>query len=193
MTGDKILFKRVTKIDGGSVKFGDESKGKIFGTGTVPFNNNCDIIEVYLIDGLNYNLLSISQLYDSGSFRVYNKRTLCVEESVHVIFDENNSSSEKEIIASDEDQAQEIQETSKCQKSTNGSNVVIESTNETSNNPPEPPKESTTHIVHPNEWRSELEYPQKFIIRDPSKGMKTRGALKKKANIALISQIEPKK
>nr|XP_033516484.1 uncharacterized protein LOC117280838 [Nicotiana tomentosiformis] len=36
-------------------------------------------------------------------------------------------------------------------------------------------------------------YPQKFIIGDPSEGMKTRGALKKKANVARISQIKPKK
>nr|XP_009795078.1 PREDICTED: uncharacterized protein LOC104241824 [Nicotiana sylvestris] len=227
ITGDKNLFKEVTKIDGRNVKFGDDSKGKIIGTRTVPFNNNCDITEVYLIDRLKYNLLSISQLCDSRwsylltsisddpwlwhrklgyasmhlteklskheSSRVYNKCTLCVEESAYVIFDENNSSAEKGITAGDEDQAQEIQETSKSQKSTNGSEVVIESTNKTSNNPPEPLKESTTHIVHLNEWRSELEYPQKFIIGDPSEGMKTKRALKKKANVALISQIEPNK
>jgi len=66
MTGDKYLFKEVTKISGGSVKFGDDSKGKIVGTSIVPFNNNCYITEVYLVDGLNYNLLSISQLGDSG-------------------------------------------------------------------------------------------------------------------------------
>ncbi|XP_070019757.1 uncharacterized protein [Nicotiana sylvestris] len=65
MTGDKNLFKEVTKINGGSVKFGDDSKGKIVGTGTVPFNNNYDITEVYLVDGLIYNLLSISQLCNS--------------------------------------------------------------------------------------------------------------------------------
>ncbi|XP_070032103.1 uncharacterized mitochondrial protein AtMg00820-like [Nicotiana tomentosiformis] len=56
-------------------------------------------------------------------------------------------------------------------------------------------KESTTHTIEtsPNEWKSEPEYPQKFIIGDPSEGMKNRGALKKKENVALISQIEPKK
>ncbi|XP_019241554.1 PREDICTED: uncharacterized protein LOC109221530 [Nicotiana attenuata] len=63
---DKNLFKEVTKINGGSVKFRDDSRGKIVGTGTIPFNNNCDITEVYLVDSLNYNLLSISQLCDSG-------------------------------------------------------------------------------------------------------------------------------
>ncbi|XP_019224664.1 PREDICTED: uncharacterized protein LOC109206300 [Nicotiana attenuata] len=66
----------VTMIDGGSVKFGDDSRGKIVGTETVPFNNNCDIAEVYLVDGLNYNLLIISQLCDSG-YEVKFKRTGC--------------------------------------------------------------------------------------------------------------------
>nr|XP_016476032.1 PREDICTED: uncharacterized protein LOC107797643 [Nicotiana tabacum] len=60
MTSDKNLFKEVTKINGENVKFGDDSKEKIIGTGTVPFKNNYDITEVYLVDGLNYNLLSIS-------------------------------------------------------------------------------------------------------------------------------------
>nr|XP_016458367.1 PREDICTED: uncharacterized protein LOC107782049 [Nicotiana tabacum] len=76
---DKNLFKEDTKIDGGSVKFGDDSKGKIVGTGTIPFNNNCDITEVYLVDGLNYNLLSISQLYDSR-YEVKFKKTGCAIE-----------------------------------------------------------------------------------------------------------------
>ncbi|XP_019259941.1 PREDICTED: uncharacterized protein LOC109237977 [Nicotiana attenuata] len=91
-------------------------------------------------------------------------------ESVHVIFDENNTLAEKGIIAGDEDQTQEILETSKSQESTNKSDGVIESTNETSNSQPESLKELTTHIVCPNEWRSEPEYPQKFIMGDPSEG-----------------------
>ncbi|XP_075077291.1 uncharacterized protein LOC142164027 [Nicotiana tabacum] len=79
MTCNKNLFKEVIKINGGSVKFGDYSKGKIVGTGTVPFNNNCDITEVYLVDGLNYNLLSISQLCDSW-YEIKFKNTGCAIE-----------------------------------------------------------------------------------------------------------------
>nr|XP_033510075.1 uncharacterized protein LOC117274823 [Nicotiana tomentosiformis] len=109
--GDKNLFKEVTKINSENVKFGDDSKEKIFGTGTVSFGNNCDITEVYLVDGLNYNLLSISQLCDSG-YEVKFKKTECAIE------DETG---------------------------------------------------------------------------DPREGMKIRGSLKKKANIALISQVKPKK
>nr|XP_009587980.1 uncharacterized protein LOC104085607 [Nicotiana tomentosiformis]XP_016507706.1 PREDICTED: uncharacterized protein LOC107825371 [Nicotiana tabacum] len=141
MTGDKNLFKEITKINGGSVKFGDDLKGKIVGTGTVPFNKNCNITEVYVVDGLNYNFLSISQLCDSR-YEVKVKKKGCAIE--------------------DESEAQ------------------IESTTPTS-------------ITRPNEWKSEPEYPQKFIIGDPIEGMKTRGTNKKKANLALISQIEPKK
>ncbi|XP_070055585.1 uncharacterized protein [Nicotiana tomentosiformis] len=70
------IFKEVIKINERSVKFGDDSKGKILGTGTVPFNNNCDISEIYLVDGLNYNLLSTSQLCDSG-YEVKFKKTGC--------------------------------------------------------------------------------------------------------------------
>ncbi|XP_019257780.1 PREDICTED: uncharacterized protein LOC109235997 [Nicotiana attenuata] len=76
MTGDKNLFKEVTKINGRNIKFGDDSKGKIVGTGTVPFGNNCDITEVYLVDGLNYNLLSITQLCES-IYEIKFKKTGC--------------------------------------------------------------------------------------------------------------------
>ncbi|XP_075096219.1 uncharacterized protein LOC142174339 [Nicotiana tabacum] len=71
--------------------------------------------------------------------------------------------------------------------------AATESTSENSSNMPDPQIKSTTNAVPPNEWRSEPEYPQKFIIGDPNEGIKTRASLKKKANIALISQIEPKK
>nr|XP_016471667.1 PREDICTED: uncharacterized protein LOC107793756 [Nicotiana tabacum] len=78
-TNDKNLFKEVTKINRENVKFGDDSKGKIVGTRSVLFNNNCDITEFYLVDGLHYNLLSISQLCDSG-YEVNFKKTDCAIE-----------------------------------------------------------------------------------------------------------------
>ncbi|XP_070034976.1 uncharacterized protein [Nicotiana tomentosiformis] len=132
---------------------------------------------------------------NSRSFRVYNKRTLSVEESMHVIFDDSNTMVGKGIIAGDEDISQEASQTNKSHKSTDSTDIVTESISEPVSNHTKPQKESTTPVVgtRPNEWRSEPEYPQKFIIGDPNGRMKTREALKKKANIALISQIEPKK
>lgn len=51
-------------------------KGKIIGIKIVSFSNMCDITDVYLMDGLNYNLLSISQLFDSR-YEVKLKKTRC--------------------------------------------------------------------------------------------------------------------
>ncbi|XP_009593492.1 uncharacterized protein [Nicotiana tomentosiformis] len=60
MTCDKQLFKTVTKLDGETVTFGDKSKGNVIGVGRVHFSSTCDVDEVYLVDELGYNLLSIS-------------------------------------------------------------------------------------------------------------------------------------
>nr|XP_009619215.1 uncharacterized protein LOC104111260 [Nicotiana tomentosiformis] len=202
MSGDKNLFKEVTKINGGNVKFGDDSRGKIVGTVTVPFSNNYDITEVYLVDGLNYNFLSISQLCDSG-YEVKFKKTICAieneaEESVHIIFDDNNSMTKKGDFAGDEEINQNQPKNSEQKTSEETTNKTIEipqSTNEGIIEHDQPQNESTNQRTEkvPNEWRSEREYPQKFIIGNPIDVMKTRGGLKKKANIALISQIKPKK
>ncbi|XP_070022372.1 uncharacterized protein [Nicotiana sylvestris] len=161
-----------------------------FGSKHFIHNNGKDNLGKY--DPRSNEGIFLGYSLNSRSFKVSNKCTLCVEESVHVIFDKNNPLVEKGITVGDEDQAQEIQETSKSQESTDIS-TTIESTNEISNSVPDHPIESTTNVVRPNEWRSKPEYPQKFIIEDPNEGMKTRGALKKKANVALISQVEPKK
>ncbi|XP_019229251.1 PREDICTED: uncharacterized protein LOC109210303 [Nicotiana attenuata] len=136
------------------------------GTGTIPFNNNYDITEVYLVDGLKYNLLSISQLCNSG-YEVKFKKTGCVIED-------------------------EIGKTILPGKKYG--NVYILNGFENIDG----------HICltsisdDPWLWHRKLGHASMHLIEKLSKhelviGMKTRGALKKKANIALISQIEPKK
>ncbi|XP_059315394.1 uncharacterized protein LOC132066004 [Lycium ferocissimum] len=54
--GDKSLFKSVADFDGGLVTFGDNSTGTLIGTRTISFNNSCDISNIYLVEGLKYNL-----------------------------------------------------------------------------------------------------------------------------------------
>ncbi|XP_070013870.1 uncharacterized protein [Nicotiana sylvestris] len=65
MTGDKQLFKIVSKLDGETVTFGDKSNGNVIGVGKVPLIPTCDVDEVYLVDELGYNLLNIGQLCDN--------------------------------------------------------------------------------------------------------------------------------
>ena len=61
MTGDKSKFYLLTESDGGKVTFGGNSKGKIIGSQKIGKNLSSYIDDVMLIEGLTYNLLSISQ------------------------------------------------------------------------------------------------------------------------------------
>ena len=66
MTGDKSKFCLLTENDGGQVTFRENSKGKIIGSEKVGKNLSSCIDDIMLVEGLAYNLLSISQLCDKG-------------------------------------------------------------------------------------------------------------------------------
>ena len=51
----------------------------------------------------------------SKAYKVYNKRTMVVEESIHVLFDESNPSSVEEVVVN-EDVDDEVQEESSKDK-----------------------------------------------------------------------------
>src|SRR4030066_1623899 len=65
MTGDKSMFQTLSMKEGASVGFGGHQKGKIVGTGIIG-NSSLSINNVWLVEGLTHNLLSISQFCDSG-------------------------------------------------------------------------------------------------------------------------------
>jgi hypothetical protein len=46
------------------ITFGDDSKGKVKGLGKIVISNDLSISNVFLVESLSYNLLSIAQLYD---------------------------------------------------------------------------------------------------------------------------------
>jgi hypothetical protein len=77
MTGDKNKFISLTLKDGGNVKFGDNSKRKIISIGNIGKTHSFVIEDVLLVDGLKYNLLSISQLRDKG-YNVIFKSIMCI-------------------------------------------------------------------------------------------------------------------
>ena len=66
MTRDKSKFYLLTENDGGQVTFRGNSKGKIISSEKVGKNLSSCIYDVMLVEGLAYNLLSISQLCDKG-------------------------------------------------------------------------------------------------------------------------------
>ncbi|XP_070057463.1 uncharacterized protein [Nicotiana tomentosiformis] len=183
VTRSKDQFLLLEDLKGGNVSFGNGKKGEIIGVGKVGKDDSHSIENVYLIDGLKYSLISVSQLCDtdevfdmftffvrktqeqlgnqlvsircmtkpliektlyellkgrksnishlrafgckcivhnnnkdslgkfdprsdegvflgyflhSKAYKVYSKKTKCVEESVHVVFDETNILSERQ-------------------------------------------------------------------------------------------------
>ncbi|KAH0755142.1 hypothetical protein KY290_025412 [Solanum tuberosum] len=77
MCGKKENFKTIKRIDGGYVRFGDNAKEEVIGVGIITLSSSCDLVEVYLVEGLKHNLLSISQLCDAG-FQVTFNTTSCI-------------------------------------------------------------------------------------------------------------------
>ena len=87
MTGDKDMLTNITYFDGGSVTFGDNSKGYIIGKGDVSNYDTSNlpfITNVSFVENLKHNLLNINQLCDKG-FKITFSKNKCS------IFDQNQN------------------------------------------------------------------------------------------------------
>ncbi|XP_024009305.1 uncharacterized protein LOC112084409 [Eutrema salsugineum] len=73
MTGTKGFLQSLKKIRGGKVMFGDGSIGAIQGKGRTREIGQPQLANVYLVHGLQANLISISQLCDEGLTVVFTK------------------------------------------------------------------------------------------------------------------------
>ena len=69
MTGDARMFNSInTNGNDGydSITFGDNGKGKVKRLGKIAISNDMGISNVLLVESLNFNLLSVTQLCDLG-------------------------------------------------------------------------------------------------------------------------------
>ncbi|XP_015167052.1 uncharacterized protein [Solanum tuberosum] len=67
MTGDTLNFLSLEAHQGDGVSFGGRKKGSILGIGKIGRTVDHSIDNVHYVDGLKYNLLSVSQIYDKGN------------------------------------------------------------------------------------------------------------------------------
>ena len=67
MTGGRSNFLSLIAFDGGRVAFGNGKSGKIISVGKIGKSLSHTIDNVYLVDGLQHNLLSVSRLCDRGN------------------------------------------------------------------------------------------------------------------------------
>jgi hypothetical protein len=71
MTGEQSNFLSLAATQGGSVAFGNGKSGTIIGIGKIGKSHSSSIEDVYLVDGLKHNLLSVSQLCDKDNLVVF--------------------------------------------------------------------------------------------------------------------------
>ena len=126
----------------------------------------------------------------SKAYRVYNKRTMVVEESMNVVFDESNDFSLSKSIERKEDDEVSLPFNKEDEESQDQREEPSHETNATNEVQEEPTNETLPKL--PREWRHSSSYPMEFIIGDPSSGMRTRSSFKNMNNLALLSKIEPK-
>jgi hypothetical protein len=80
LTGEKEMFTSSKENDCSSdiIMFGDNSKGKVLGYDKIAITTDHSISKVFLVESLNYNLLSISQLCDMGYNCLFTKKGVTV-------------------------------------------------------------------------------------------------------------------
>ena len=71
MMGDHSKFTTVKPKDGGKVMFGGDQSGKIAGIGEIGEKDGPQIKDVYYVEGLCHNLLSVSQSADKNNWIIF--------------------------------------------------------------------------------------------------------------------------
>ncbi|KAK8929033.1 hypothetical protein KSP39_PZI017713 [Platanthera zijinensis] len=142
----------------------------------------------------------------SRAYRVFNKKTLVVEESIHVVFDEGsllNSNSSNGFL---EDAGARLEQLSldEADKDATPKYVKVSTSTPTGDEDGQdgvilPEEEGAPENVRaPDarllELRHVRDHPRNQIIRDPRDGFRTRrGTINKILHFSFLSQVEPKK
>ncbi|XP_045810862.1 uncharacterized protein LOC123905296 [Trifolium pratense] len=75
MTGDRHSFLSLEEKEGGTVTFGNNEKASIKGKGIIGKINSAKLENVHYVEGLEHNLISISQLCDNGLEVIFKTHT----------------------------------------------------------------------------------------------------------------------
>ena len=114
----------------------------------------------------------------SHAYRVYNKRLMTIEESMHVVFDETNPKLQDQVS-----------------KNTNEEDLLQEQIFATGNQSTEKEKQSTEKAANnnlPKDWIQPRGLSKDNIIGDIKQGVYTRRRIVFREHVAFVSQIEPK-
>ena len=142
----------------------------IFGCRCFVLNNSKDNLENFHTKSNEKIFLGYSTF--SKIYRIFNKRTLVVEESIHVVFDESiDKSSKKDDVLEENVNTQRMEHLNLKDSSPQNLEEDQQKKNEEENRAP--PK----HDDLPKEWRYAHGHPKELIIGDPSKEKSTHSSL----------------
>ena len=91
MSGKSSLFHDLKEQSTGTITLGDKGKCDIVGIGSVGSDSSHSIKDVYLVNGLKYKLLSVSQLCDNGNDVGFNKKRCLVRREDTALAQETRS------------------------------------------------------------------------------------------------------
>ena len=154
----------------------------IFGCIYFIHNNGKDNLEK--IDAKSDEGIFLGYSTSIKAYRVFKKRTLVVEESIHVVFDESNSSYLRKDTEDDEGILENKINKLNLNESSNEENGT--------NNFKKITIEQQDQELHKG-WKYAYSHPKDLIIGDITQGIRTRSSLRDINNhLAFISQIQPK-
>uniref|UniRef100_A0A2N9H9S1 CCHC-type domain-containing protein n=1 Tax=Fagus sylvatica TaxID=28930 RepID=A0A2N9H9S1_FAGSY len=173
MTGDKNKFTSLTLKDGGNVKFGDNSKGKIIG-----------IDNLGKFDAKSDEGIFLGYSTNSKAYRVFNKRTMVVDESMHVVFDETNPFHIKNNC---DDEPISLENKASSSNQVDLSEKVKDQVDEPKDEEKALPPTNNEEL--PKSWNVVHSHPKELIIGEVERGVSTRSKLKNICNnMAFLSQ-----
>jgi len=163
---------------------------KVFGCKCFVFYNSKDNIgkfDAKVDDGIFIGYSSHSHAY-----KIYNKRTMTVEESVHVVFDESNL----DLLDMYKNKPEKKENSSELlqRNSQSVQNVSDKESNEDAEAPSheEVPPAPTSSVDLPREWRTPKNLSLDNIIGQIKQGVFTRSTFNNFfENMVFVSQIEP--
>ena len=90
MTGDKEKFTMMKPKEGGKVTFGGNQSGRIAGIGEVGRSSGTQIEDVYYVEGLCHNLLSVSQSTDKDNWVIFDSEECLIVNKKDLQLDKNS-------------------------------------------------------------------------------------------------------
>ena len=127
-------------------------------------------------------------------FRVYNRRTLIIEEAIHITFDESNGDISMSCGEDDDTGVQEGLKKLAINDHDSASPETDSKDNDAQISPAEEVnnRDTTTPNDLPRAWKFAHNHPRELIIGDPSEKVRTRSSRHLIDNLAFVSHIEPK-